>query len=371
VTPQTKATESKAVDATRFDPAMATAGKAEADTRWLNPSEGPAQMSGFAWFDQDRIYRRMPATPLEALPQSVDSLANCTAGGTIRLRTDSPRLMLRVELRGPARMVHMAPTGEAGFDVYIGEPGAERFAGVTKFDSAQADYEVTLLNVERRWRDLTLHFPLYQGVNRVEVGIAGDASVEPPTPQIDEPPLLFYGTSITQGGCATRPGMAYPAILARRLQRVCLNLGFSGSGRGEPEVARALSTIDACRLFVLDYDANCPSAEHLQQTIPVFVEILRERHATTPILVVSRVPSALEFDRPDGDATRLERMQAQREAVEAIQTAGDPAIQFLDGSLLMGADHYECTVDGSHPTDLGFLRMADGLEPVLRQILDS
>ncbi len=358
-----------AIDAARFDPAMAAQGTVEGELRWFEPGQAPLELSGFAWYDKDQVFRRLPVAPPEALPASVESLANCTAGGAIRLRTDSETVLLRVELRGPAQMVHMAPTGEAGFDLYVGAPGEERFAGVTKFDRKQHTYEVPLLNSARGWRDLTINFPLYQGVHRVTVGLAGDAEVSAPTGRVTEPPLLFYGTSITQGGCATRPGMAYTSILSRRLQRECLNLGFSGSGKGEPEVARALATIDACRLFILDYDANCPSADHLRQTLPVFVEILRERHPKTPILVVSRIPTAGEYDHPDGNAGRLERLDAQRETVEAMQRAGGAAIRFLPGSDLLGEEHDECTVDGSHPTDLGFLRMADGLEPVLRQIL--
>jgi hypothetical protein len=364
-----KSVTAAAVDAARVDAAMATNRIAAQDLRWLDPRQEPLELAGFAWFDSDRTYRRLPLQPPQPLPPSVDSLANCTAGGTIRLRTDSPSLMLRVELPGPARMVHMAPTGEAGFDVYIGEPGAERFAGVTKFDSAADTYEVTLMSGSRQLRDVTFNFPLYQAVRRVEVGLVSNAEVLAPTPRIDEPPLLFYGTSITQGGCASRPGMAYPAILSRKLKRVCLNLGFSGNGRGEPEVAEALATIDSCRMFILDYDANCPSAEHLRQTIPVFVEILRRRHEEVPILVISRIPTAGEFGNPASLAKRLERMLAQKEAVEAVQQGGDPAIQFLDGSLLMGEDHDECTVDGSHPTDLGFSRMAEGILPTVQQML--
>ncbi|MBT4098241.1 MAG: hypothetical protein HOE86_11380, partial [Gemmatimonadetes bacterium] len=300
-----KSAAAKPVDAARVDAAMAASPVDEQGLRWLDPQQAPLELSGFAWFDGDHTYRRLPLQPPQPLPPSVDSLANCTAGGTIRLRTDSPSLMLRVELPGPARMVHMAPTGEAGFDVYIGEPGTERFAGVTKFDAAADSYEVTLVNGSSQLRDVTFNFPLYQAVRRVEVGIQGDAEVLAPTPRIDEPPLLFYGTSITQGGCASRPGMAYPAILSRKLRRVCLNLGFSGNGRGEPEVAEALATIDRCRMFVLDYDANCPSAEHLRQTIPVFVEILRRRHKQVPILVISRIPTAGEYGSPASLAKRL------------------------------------------------------------------
>ena len=196
--------------------------------------------------------------------------------------------------------------------------------------------------------------------------------MEAPAPRAVEAPILFYGTSITQGGCATRPGMAYPAILSRRLQASCVNLGFSGAGSGEPEVARCLALIESCSLFVLDYDANCPDAAHLTRTLPVFIDILRQRHPATPILVLSGIPKASEAWNPAAVDRREERATAQRQVVDQRVGAGDTGLHFLHGSSLLGGDDFdECTVDGTHPTDLGFLRMAHGLEPVIRRILRS
>src|SRR5690606_269350 len=99
--------------------------------------------------------------------------------------------------------------------------------------------------------------------------------------------LVVYGTSITQGGCASRPGMAYPSILARRLGIETLNLGFSGNGRGEPEVAHILAQLENVSCFILDYESNVPVAEDLRTTLTAFIPILRERHPDVPIIVIS------------------------------------------------------------------------------------
>lgn len=337
---------------------------------WHAADMAPLELTGFCWYNQDRVYRRMPVSPARALPSSVDGLANHTAGGQIRLRSNSRRVAVRVQLAGAASMNHMPATGQCGFDLYVGPAGAETFAGIAKYDHTQTSYEVQLFNQPTdEWRDLTLHFPLYQGVHSIEVGIDADALIEAPAPR-SSAPILFYGTSITQGGCAARPGMAYPAILSRRLRVPCVNLGFSGNGKGEPEVAEAIATVESCRLFVLDYDANCPSTEHVVRTLPVFIDILRQQHRDTPILVVSRVPTAGEGWSEGSVHRRRERSAAQRQVVDKLTKEGITGLYFLDGEgLLGGADFHECTVDGSHPTDLGFLRMADGMEPIIQDII--
>ncbi|MBT6148199.1 MAG: hypothetical protein HOH74_22380 [Gemmatimonadetes bacterium] len=351
---------------------MRSSAAADDGLNWCAAHTPPLELSGFCWFAQDRLYRRMPVAPQQVLPDAVDSLANHTAGGQIRWRSNSRRIAVRVELAGPAGMNHMPATGQCGFDLYVGPAGAEVFAGITKYDIKQTHYEIQLLHQPAgTWRDLTLNFPLYQGVRSVEVGLDPDALIEAPAPRAPDP-IVFYGTSITQGGCAARPGMAFPAILSRRLQYPCVNLGFSGNGRGQPEVAHAIADIASCSLFVLDYDANCPDAAHLARTLPAFIDILRARHPTTPILVVSRIPTGSEAWNPGAITQRQERARAQEQVVEQRSVGGEQGLHFLDGSkLLGGADFHECTVDGSHPTDLGFLRIADGLEPVLQAILQG
>ncbi|MHB9133179.1 MAG: SGNH/GDSL hydrolase family protein [Armatimonadota bacterium] len=363
-------TTKKIIDIEKYDANMRTAGIGSAQPRWYSPMESPFQLAGFPWFAQDRKYRRMPVQPTHPLPEAVNGLADCTAGGQIRFITDSARLFIRVRLMGPANMVHMPATGQCGFDCYIGAPGQQRYCSTTGYPLQETEYEIKFFELpSREMRHITLNFPLYQGVEEVAVGVDDGAQVLPPAPYDDDRPVIAYGTSITQGGCACRPGSVYTNILSRRINREFINLGFSGSGKGEPEVARTIAEIPNPGCFILDYEANCVSTDTLQQTFPNFIAILREAHPTTPILVVSQIKFAGELFMPVALHTRLERLAFQRDVVEKLRRAGDRRISFLDGSGLLGENFDECTVDSVHPTDLGFMRMADGLTPVVREIL--
>jgi lysophospholipase L1-like esterase len=342
----------------------------QAPLKWHSPKDAPFGLAGFAWFATDRVYRRLPAKPKYPLPKPVDSLANCTAGGQIRFQTDSSRLSVRVRLSGVANMNHMPATGQCGFDCYIGPMGRQRYCNTTKYDHKQQSYECVLFDLPRtEMRNVTLNFPLYQGVVEVLVGLDEKAEILPPPPYKNDKLVVVYGTSITQGGCACRPGMAYTNILSRRLNVEFINLGFSGSGRGEPEVAQTIAEIPNPACFVLDYEANCVSAELLQKTFPEFIRILRSAHPNVSILAISRIPTASESFNQAARKTRLERRDFQKRTVDELRAKGDRMISFKDGSDLLGEGFDECTVDGSHPTDLGFLRMADGLTPVLKKIL--
>ncbi|OPZ81627.1 MAG: hypothetical protein BWY76_02969 [bacterium ADurb.Bin429] len=202
----------------------------------------------------------------------------------------------------------------------------------------------------------------------MEVGVNEDAQVLPPTPFIAPRPIICYGTSITQGGCASRPGMAYTNILSRWLNREVINLGFSGNGWGDEALAQCMAEISNPGCFVLDYEANA-HRERLQETLVPFIGVLRAAHPTVPILVISRIRFSYELIHADSLEGREACKAFQQETVTALRAQGDTHIHFLDGSIILGEDWEECTVDGVHPTDLGFRRMAEGMAPVLRQLI--
>ncbi|OCT12233.1 hypothetical protein A8709_30820 [Paenibacillus pectinilyticus] len=338
--------------------------------RWYSPLEQPFHIAGFGWLQDEQLYRRLPAKPEWQLPEAVNNLANCTAGGQIRFTTNAASLAVKVKLSGTANMYHMPATGQCGFDCYIGEPGEQHYVGTSRYDHTQTEYEsVFYQNMERESRVITLNFPLYQGVEEVWVGIDPIGHIAAPATYTSNRKVLIYGTSITQGGCATRPGMAYPNILSRRIHQEFLNLGFSGNGKGEPELAHILSEIPDPACLVLDYEANCVSTEQLQKTLPEFIRIFREKHAEIPILVISRITYAKDKFEAQLMQDKMDRKQFQMQTVNQLRELGDVNIYFHDGSDLLGENAHECTVDGVHPTDLGFMRMADGLTPVLKKIL--
>jgi hypothetical protein len=354
----------------QFDRNMRRDETVEEGLIWRNPKEGPFGIGGFPWIAQEGLYRRLPVQTDELLPKAVDWLADCTAGGHIRFVTDSLEVHVKVKLKNRADMYHMPPTGQCGFDCYIGEPGEEMFAGTASFRPEAAEYSSRLcLFKERRQRSVTLYFPLYQGVEEVWVGLDAEASVKEPVPFGHDRPIVIYGTSITQGGCASRPGMAYTNILSRRMSMEIVNLGFSGSGKGEPEVAAVVASIPEPACLVLDYEANCDGLERLRETLPVFIRIIRERHPHTPVVVVTRVraPKA-EWDMEFKEAM-LSRREYQLGLVRELREAGDRNLYSVDGYSLMGDGFAEGTVDGTHPTDLGFLQIAEGLLPILQLVV--
>ena len=292
----------------------------------------------------------------------------------MKFRTDSGKVSVKVTLRDGGGMDHMPQTGISGFDLYVGEPGEETFFAVTRFAVGVTEFTSELFSSDiRKRRTFTINFPLYKGVNTIEIGVESDAKVEAPPAWSSNKPIVVYGTSITQGGCASRPGSCYTNILSRRLNRPFINLGFSGSGRGEPEVARNIASISSPAMLVLDYEANCGQCESLSKTLPRFIGLLRDAHKKTPILVVSKIRYGQESLKGDASKSR-DREQCKRMQyglVKKLRGAGDRNIYFLDGSTLLGKDYWECTVDNVHPTDLGFFRMADGIGRVIKRILSK
>ncbi|MEX2606739.1 MAG: SGNH/GDSL hydrolase family protein [Kiritimatiellia bacterium] len=337
--------------------------------KWHNPASPPFRLSGFAWFNQDWVFRRLPVAPRLPIPEAVDILANCTAGGQIAFQTDSSQVAVRVELAGPANMNHMPATGQCGVDLYVGLPGSQRFHTVSMIGAGVTHYEVLLFeHPESDIRQFTLNFPLYMGVKSIQIGLIPESGISSPSPWGDTKKIVVYGTSITQGGCASRPGMAYTNILTRALNMEVVNLGFSGNGRGEPELIELMADVPEPRLLVLDYEAN--SSGKLATTLPVAMGILRRRHPRVPIVIISRIAFAKIASHEEAMQAHIESRDMQVRLVADLKKAGDRCIHFIDGNNFLGPDFDECTVDGIHPTDLGFMRMARKLEPELRTILE-
>jgi len=358
------------IDIWKVDKHMSFQGEPLKGLQWLDPKKFPAFVFGLPRFEKERLYRRLPLKPAWPIRPEVDVLANCPAGGQLRFQTASSRLAIRVLLSDYAGMHHMPATGQCGFDCYLGASGKQHYFKTTIFDHKKISYEYLFYGLkEKEKKNITINFPLYQGVKEILIGLDKGAKLLSPLPYKNNKKIIFYGTSITQGGCASRPGMAYTNILSRRFNQEFINLGFSGNGRGEPELAKLILEIENPACFVLDYEANSLSTEMLKKTLPEFINILRSKHAKTPILVLSQTPfSYLKIDKKQ-QATTSERREFERKTVGSLRKRGDKNIYALDGSKLMGADFEECTVDGAHPTDLGFMRIADNLTPVLRKLI--
>jgi hypothetical protein len=272
-------------------------------------------------------------------------------------------------------MFHMAMVGSCGFDLYTGEPGKELFVGFTRFAYDANEYEVTMMDppLIKEMRNFTLNFPLYSGIETLEIGLDPDAEIAPPAAWSSDKPLVVYGSSITQGGCASRPGMSYTAILSRHFNRPVYNFGFSGNGRGEPEVAGHLANIADPALYLLDYEPNTIAIGGIKLTLTKFIDILREKHPETPVIVMSCSHLNREICAANSRDIPMKAMQEgldfQRAEVARRQAAGDKNIYFVNGGTLCGDIWHETTVDGTHQTDLGFYLTAKALIPEIEKAL--
>ncbi len=325
----------------------------------------PFVLSGLAWFEKEKVFCRLPQSSLERQNDGVKVLAWDTAGVQVRFRSNSRKIALRVSLRTPGSMSHMPATGQSGFDLYLGAGSKKTYAktAIPPFNVDQ--YEALIFdNPNQAEREFTINFPLYNGVKKMEIGLLPGAQVSAPAPFRIALPVLFYGSSITQGGCASRPGNCYCQILSRHLDFECLNFGFSGSARGELVMAEIIASLKLSA-FVMDYDHNAPSPEHLQTTHAPFYQLIRNRQPELPIVMVSKPDIDLN---PEISALRRKII---RKTFQQGLTCGDRNLFLVDGQKLFGKkDRDACTVDGCHPNDLGFFRMADTIEPALRKALD-
>lgn len=309
-------------------------------------------------------YLRMPESRAAAVSEGVSDLMRCASGLRVRFSTDSPEIAIRCRLGKPCRLNIMPLLGSAGFDLYRESGGGEVF--LRPFfppEDLETGYEFTIETGEGPLRSYTIHLPLYTEVKELYIGVAEQAVISKGAAYRSLPPVVFYGSSITMGGCASRPGNSYTAILSRMLDIDFYNLGFSGNAKGEPEMAEYLAGIDMSAL-VLDYDHNAPTVEHLRDTYLPFFSLLRRRKPDLPVIMVSRPD--FEANPPDS----VKRREIIRAAYDIALAGGDSRVWFCDGETLFGTDcRTDCTVDGVHPNDLGFYRMAKTLAPTLKQAL--
>jgi hypothetical protein len=195
----------------------------------------------------------------------------------------------------------------------------------------------------------------YSGFTELYIGLQETAKVGGGAKYAYDKPIVYYGSSITQGGCASRPGTCYEAIISRKLNVDHINLGFSGAGKGEKAIVDYMASLDPL-IFVCDYDHNAPNIEHLEPTHLNLYETFRASHPTTPYVMVTKPDFAKPRDTTD-EAKR--RAVIHKNFMKGIEK-GDKNLYFIDGeSFFAGyADGGDCTVDGCHPTDLGFFSMA-------------
>jgi hypothetical protein len=326
-------------------------------------------LEGKGWRDTKTPYVRLPAKAEGVVPAGVWGMSHHPAGLCVRFVTDATTINVRWTPGGLLAMPHMPATSVSGLDLYVKQPdGSWRWVAVAFPSASESTTKNLTANLSPGKHEFLLYLPLHNALTSLEIGLPKDRLLENAGPwgEGNRKPIVFYGTSITQGGCASRPGMAYPAIVQRHLNYPVINLGFSGNGRLDPEVADLLVELDPA-VYVLDCLPNM-NGELTAARVEPFVKKLRSRHPETPILLVEDCAWPDAFANPTKRASNENNWQALRAAYERLQQANVKNLYYLKGDLLLPPDG-EGTVDGTHPTDYGFMHEAGVFEKVLRSIL--
>ena len=316
-------------------------------------------------------YSRLPAALADVCRPPVWRLGQNSAGLYVRFRTDSPTLWVRWESATSHVMNHMSPTGSRGLDLYVLSDGGWRFLTAARPELKKAVSERKIMSdMEPQMREYMLYLSLYDGVSALEIGSEEGHPVEPgqvPSPRSGRP-VVMYGTSITQGGCVSRPGMLYTSILSRELDREFVNLGFSGNALFDLEIARLMASVPDPGCFVIAAVENAKVAQ-IEERGEAFFRILRDAHPDVPVVFVQAVRySYLLCDRKAAEEMG-QRMAAYKKLYDSLRKSGEKRVYFADPGATASFADAESSVDGCHLTDLGAMRFAGAVLPVLKRAL--
>ncbi len=322
------------------------------DIRFYNAEDKPFSIYGI--FKENGCFRRMPEAVAKSVSEGVYALHTHTSGGRLKFATDSKYIAISVKMPHMWVSSHGARTGLAGFDLYADG----RFAGAyTPPYEAKTGFESIIEFPSSEMRDIVINFPLYSPVSELYIGLEESAALEAGSVYKNKRPIVYYGSSITQGGSAQRPGGSYQGMISRKFNYDFINLGFSGNAKAEDVMIDYVKNLEMST-FVYDYDHNAPSVEHLRDTHEKMFLAVREAHPDIPVIIMSRPKYYLN----DAEKKRLEIIRATYENALA---RGDKNVYLLDNEALTAFCGDDGTVDGCHPSDFGFASMAFALYGVI------
>lgn len=337
-----------------------------ADAQWHDVTTWGVE--GRGWGDQERKrwFDRFPAKAEKTVTPAVWNLSRDSAGMMVRFKTDAKSIYTRYDLsKANLALPAMPATGVSGLDLYArDDKGQWRWVACPKPDKQHVE-TVLISDLAPGEHEFAAYLPLYNGIEKLEIGVPKEAKFKGLQPR-SEKPVVFYGTSITHGANASRPGMVHTAILGRRLDRPVINLGFSGNGRMDAAVGDLINELDAAAI-VIDCLPNMQPADVSAKCVPL-VRQIRVKHANTPIILVEDRRFTNSWITPGKAKFHDDNHAALKKAFEQLQAEKVPNLSYISGDALYGTDA-EGANDASHATDLGFMRQADVFEPVLRAAL--
>lgn len=340
--------------------------KSEPKLHWFSVKE--LCIEGKGWTETAHFFDRLPAKAQGVVRPAIWDLEQETAGIVIRFVTDATSLTARWTLRKKKiALTNMPASSVSGLDLYVRFKNEWRWLGAARPDDSVTNEKRLTTGMSPELRECLLYLPLRNGIETLEIGVPEGAMCKPPPPRPKTmKPVVFYGTSIVHGGAASRPGMAYPAILCRHLDCTMINLGFSGNAVCEPEIATLLAELDPV-VYMIDPLPNM-NAEMVKERMPAFIAKIREAHPKTPIVLVENTEMGDAPVNPSRQGGYSAANAILRKIFEQCVKDGDRKLFYIRGDKLLGTDG-EGTVDRVHPSDLGFMRMADVMEPVLKRAL--
>ena len=349
----------------KLDPAMDVNKKAAADLDWRDVSQWGVE--GRILPEQERLrwFDRLPSSAESSVASSVWNLSRDSAGMLVRFKTDATAIHVHYKVtKSSLGMPHMPATGVSGVDLYARDSdGKWKWVQVTKPATQEVKAEI-ISGLAPGNREYAAYLPLYNGVEFMSIGVPKGSKFEGLAPR--DKPIVFYGTSITHGACASRPGIVHTGILGRRLDMPVVNLGFSGNGRMDKEVGDYLVQIDAAA-YVIDCLPNMGPADVAAKCIPL-VRQLKAAKPDTPVVLVEDRRFTNDWILPEKKKFHTDNHAALRAAFEQLKKDGVDQLYYIPGDSLYG-DDTEGATDASHANDLGFMRQAEVFEPILRQAL--
>ena len=313
-------------------------------------------------------YARFPEDINAAVRKDLKYLGVDAAGLYVQFRTDSPAVHVRWSSVKKLTMSHMASVGSRGVDLYVRTDAGWRFVGSAR---PALDYLETtrciIKDMDAGYKEFRMYLSLYDGISKLEIGTEPGFEFIAEAAGKRKAPVVMYGTSILQGGCVSRPGMAFTNILGRWLDREVVNLGFSGNALLDPEIAQLMARVENPAVYVLDNVPN-DTPEIILERGEKFVKILREAHPDVPVVIVEQAPYSQDVLSSKSAESVRAKNAAQKEVFDRLQTAGYKDLYYVSGDALNGNDG-EATVDHVHTTDLGQMRYAQVMYPLLKSLL--
>jgi lysophospholipase L1-like esterase len=328
----------------------------------------------FGQLPYTKSYSRLPQEAKNDVKKTVWKLSQNSAGISARFTSNTTTIKLRWSLKENTIISNMTPIASKGFDLYTYINNKWQFVGVAQPSNSIKNEDIVIKGMEKVSREYLLNFPLYEGVDLIEIGVDQDAYIKESTiPIIDSVnPIIFYGTSITQGASASRPGLTYPSLIQRGLNKEVINLGFSGNGKFEKEIAKYFMLAKPSAI-ILDCTPNS-SAETIRTNLPNLIEYIRSLNDTIPLVLIESIifdNTNLKKDNKTifGTLSFINEQNKALNDIYSLKSKKHKNLYYLNGENLIGNDH-EATIDGIHFNDLGHFRAYEKIKLQIEKIID-